>query len=458
MRMKELKEKIVKFLDNHSRISIALLGLGLLLLGLCITSIVNFLLGKQYGLSSEIGDMANYVITVIATCLVFYELRENAKADKKENAIKEGEFILKLNQTFIQDKNMTRVEKLLEDKALRGRIEPIINDENLQMFVNYNVYLEGLAPLVLNEVISLDHIDDLMAYRFFLSMNNDEVQRVELRKYVGYYKGCYKLYNKWALYRLGGNKDNIYDYSQEEIKAKIPFSENSLHKTYEFNEFIKTNAVVIKQLKDADQLKKNQLEDIAELIYHTDPYIYPAMFGEDSGLKNAKVILPDLISSGVDEMFKKSNLFVSIFDKEVVGVILWCENGLKWNSSRLIELATQKGVELNQDNYLKASKEYFDSNYQDSDNGICIINCCIKEKWRGLGYATNLLKSFIKEHDDECINLCVLEENQNAVKLYKKLGFIVIGESNGFSLETEKPRVYEMKREEKEKDILLSDS
>ena len=37
-------------------------------------------------------------------------------------------------------------------------------------------------------------VDDLFSYRFFLAMNNKEVQEFELGPEAEYYRGCFKLY------------------------------------------------------------------------------------------------------------------------------------------------------------------------------------------------------------------------------------------------------------------------
>lgn len=51
----------------------------------------------------------------------------------------------------------------------------------------------------------------------------------------------------------------------------------------------------------------------------------------------------------------------------------------------------------------------------------------VKEEYRKKGIATKLLQELIKEnHDKENITLEVNENNQNAINLYKKLGFIEV--------------------------------
>lgn len=79
-----------------------------------------------------------------------------------------------------------------------------------QDLVNYLVHLEGVAALVNNGVLRISAINDLMAYRFFIAVNNPVVQELELKPFKAYYKGIYKLYPEWAKMLksvpLGGNE------------------------------------------------------------------------------------------------------------------------------------------------------------------------------------------------------------------------------------------------------------
>lgn len=61
-------------------------------------------------------------------------------------------------------------------------------------------------------ILTLEHIDDLMAYRFYLAVNNPEVQEKELKRFAGDYRGCFKLYKIWTAYR----KEKGYEIHQEQ--------------------------------------------------------------------------------------------------------------------------------------------------------------------------------------------------------------------------------------------------
>jgi hypothetical protein len=63
-----------------------------------------------------------------------------------------------------------------------------------------------------------------MAYRFFIAVNNPELQEKELFKFPEYYKGCFKLYKEWSQYR---NKHDL----------KIPMEDTALNKWSDFSKY-----------------------------------------------------------------------------------------------------------------------------------------------------------------------------------------------------------------------------
>lgn len=189
-----------------------------------ISSSLMWRLGYTENKTSVIAGMLSGVLAAVAAGLVLFQLRENEKEQMRQNDIAEANFIVKHNQSFIEDPKMNMVEYLLEEQAHYGRKSAIINKKNRQHFVNYLVHIEGLAPLIIEGILNLEHVDDLMAYRFYLAVNNKEVQDKELKQYPEYYRGCFKIYKIWTDYR----KKKGY---------KIPFSENALDKWEKFEEF-----------------------------------------------------------------------------------------------------------------------------------------------------------------------------------------------------------------------------
>ena len=164
-----------------------------------------------------------YVSTIAATIIaalgifgVWFQL-------KKESDIKEAEFLMNYNFTFLTTEKFVQMEHRLEN-AMNHATPLNLSENDRQDLTDYLVYLESLAPLVLNKMIRLEVVDDLFGYRYFIAVNNPEVQEEELCKDGQYYRGCFSLYRVWKDYRK--TKD-----------LPIPMMENSLDKQPAFEKY-----------------------------------------------------------------------------------------------------------------------------------------------------------------------------------------------------------------------------
>lgn len=205
------------------------------------------------------------------------------------------------------------------------------------------------------------------------------------------------------------------------------------------------------QLSKGTVLSKTQYADIARLIYETDPYIYPVMFGEgEEGVRCAIRILPAVFEAGKDAMFAKNNLFVLKEGERITGLILWCAGNLSWDTQSILKIARQKGGGLNEENTELVRREYVSSCYEDETRSDCkmlsLINVCVLQEMRGTGAGTFLLNHFIKAHTESPMELTVLSDNAVAIRLYQKFGFEMIREEEGFALIPKKPMCFTMQR------------
>ena len=202
------------------------------------------------------------------------------------------------------------------------------------------------------------------------------------------------------------------------------------------------------QLNNDYALSGENYNIIAELIYDTDPYIYPAMFGDgEEGKEIAVSVLADLYKTDRDSMFCLKNLFIALIEDRIVGIILWYKGILNWKYGELLKSSKKQNISLDKGNLEIVQEKYFSENYSEDtsiDQAISIINVCVDRNYRGLGIGKIMLNSFINSHKGEEIKLCVIADNENAVKLYRNKGFTIEKEFDGFSLCEKKPRCYDM--------------
>lgn len=370
-----------------------------------------------------IAGLIEGVIASVAASLVFYQLGMGNEAERQQSNIDEASFIFQYNQAFIKDDNMTSVEHMLECAEKDIGTPAVIDESNIQQFINYLVYLEGLAPLVLKNVISLESIDDLFAYRFFLAMNNSELQHKELMVYPDYYRGCFKLYKKWKNYR-------------EKKGLPILNEEKSLDAWLYFNVYA-NNDLIIRTAHEYDNKK-----EIAALIYETDPFIYPALFGSNKfAPMQAKKRLP-LLMMEKGNPFSLENIVVAECDGRTVGVAVVLDQ--KINAEPVKKLAVGASGAHVYENYFEKVNEYF---YDDESYILCF---CVNRKERGKGIGKVMLGSIIKMCKHKRQRLHVLENNKEAIKLYEHYGFKKLKNisEKGYSYNEEKPKCFEMSRED----------
>lgn len=402
------------------------------------------------GRISAVASIGEVIAAVVAAIMIIFQLEQDRMIEKQENQIQEGNFIMQYNQMLLENEDMQQVQDSLTAHYMKTKLltkEQVIN--NLQKYVNYLVYLEGIAPLILNDVVRLDNVDDLFAYRFFVAVNNPVLQKETLESYGGFYKGCYKVYKKWKNYRISMYCDKEYP---EKYTSLIPMADSELDQLKDFNIYADINhknekrKYTFEQWNEQTEVKKSDLYKVAKLIYETDPYIYPALFENKT---NAIELLPELILSNKDKMFCKSNIFVIKNNGNIAGIILWKKGPLQW--SKDIFINKSKELDINVSHFLdKVYNEYFKS-YENEQLGgiISLINVCVDKEYRGVGLGKELLKQFVQVHRQEELELCVLKDNDAAVKLYKGCGFKECSKIyNGFSVDDiqEKPKCFKMTR------------
>lgn len=162
-------------------------GLLILTLGVILTA--------AYVIGTRLTDY-EYLSTVVATAVaglgifgVWFQL-------KKESDIKEAEFLMDYNFSFLTTEKFVKMERRLENH-FKGTEPLVLAPEDRQDLVDYLVYLESLAPLILNRMIRLEVVDDLFGYRYFIAVNNPVVQEKELNPDAAYYRGCFRVYQVW---------------------------------------------------------------------------------------------------------------------------------------------------------------------------------------------------------------------------------------------------------------------
>ena len=282
--------------------------------------------GQLYasGWISDVGSIGEVVAAVIAAIMIILQLEQEKDIEKEENRIHEAEFILKYNQIFMENTSLQDVEGKLGDHYMgREKLTEETVNENLQGFVNYLVYLEGLAPLILNKVIDLSHIDDLFAYRYFIAMNNPIIQEISLKSFPEYYRGCYKIYRIWRDYRI----KEFCDKKGEKYTKLIPLCDSELDslETYSnYGEAVCYKDYTYKKLCNMKKMTDSQYYSVAKLLYSSNEEMYLKMFGSRGA---ALELIVEALKNNNNPIYNSLNIGIRERKGDIESVLLKVKAG-----------------------------------------------------------------------------------------------------------------------------------
>lgn len=171
-------------------------------------------------------------ITVLTVCAAMIQAVILAISLHSDTVTKRFEFIEEYNFNFLTSNEFQEVERKLEtcfqlskkyhfnktgkldfrkkcfdvfnmcDRDIENnRLKNSEIGQEYQNIVNYLVYLESFAPLIMYNRVDLNEIDDLYGYRYFIAMNNPVIQEMELFPFRDYYNGCFSIYERWKEHR-----------------------------------------------------------------------------------------------------------------------------------------------------------------------------------------------------------------------------------------------------------------
>ena len=172
------------------------------------------LIGSLF-LDDVIGSRISNIVTIITAIIGAVALFLQFKRDKDLN---EAGFVVDYSVQFYDIYNLQDVLNELEN-CRKDKKYKIDMDKYYKDIVGYLQWLESLAALVNSKILSIEKIDDVLSYRFFLIVNNKQIQNYEIIPCRTYYRGIYNLYRTWSNYKKKNNLEIIFE-SNELSKTK----------------------------------------------------------------------------------------------------------------------------------------------------------------------------------------------------------------------------------------------
>lgn len=168
-------------------------------------------------IASKLFNAITVVTAIVGAIALFIQF-------KKDKQINEASFIFNFSASFYDQYNCADLVPILDDYA-DNKIKTIEYEKNTGVIVRYMQWVESISAIIEEETIDIKNIDQVLGYRFFIIVNNKEIQKKELIPYRLHYIGTFKLYKKWYEFKKANN-------------LPIPLEKTSLHLYKEFDEVI----------------------------------------------------------------------------------------------------------------------------------------------------------------------------------------------------------------------------
>ena len=186
-------------------------------------SLIGIALISSLFITTSFASMLIEVITVATAIIGAFALFIQFKKDKDLN---QATFVMEFSKTFFNEYNcgdlFTKLDESYDNPSCKWKLD---FERDRESIVKYLLWIESLSAVIMDNVLDISNIDKALEYRFFLIVNNKEIQQKELIPYRNLYKGTYLLYDIWYKFR---KKNNL----------PIPLEKNSLHLTKGYDEVV----------------------------------------------------------------------------------------------------------------------------------------------------------------------------------------------------------------------------
>ena len=172
----------------------------------------------------------------------------------------------------------------------------------------------------------------------------------------------------------------------------------------------------------------DDISTIAKYIYLTDDFIYPAISPTPCDDQWIKLFSDCFFAE--NNVFSAENIVLAELNGKIVGIVCIIRCGER---KRFIEDVSEHSPLHAK--ALKVNEGYFAPLIEESMEftGYNITNVCVDNNMRGMGIGTALMEFCLDRYTSSIIHLDVIANNFSAIELYKKMGFKITAQYNGFS-------------------------
>lgn len=155
-------------------------------------------------IGTQLSSILTTCTTIVGFVSVFYEMKRAADID-------ECNFILDTFKHFTSNSTLgiTITYEKLDLLFCEGKNE--LKKSDRKHIVEYLQFFEMLAGLIEKDSITIEDIDRLYGYAYFIATNCKTIQDLELNPSKEYYEGVFKIYPDWVKFRRANKKPIPFD-------------------------------------------------------------------------------------------------------------------------------------------------------------------------------------------------------------------------------------------------------
>ena len=167
---------------------------------MCVTLIVCIFAAEWVINHKAIAEDSGYIentIAIISLVLAGFSLSAIIYQLSESKKFQEAEFIVHLNQAFVENARYAKVYTELEKSHQENR-KPKMSRVEIS---NYLTFFETVYILLRQKAINIKNLDDLFGYRFFLAIHDKTIQKEKLVESPYNFRNIYYLEKIWTQYR-----------------------------------------------------------------------------------------------------------------------------------------------------------------------------------------------------------------------------------------------------------------
>lgn len=191
-------------MKKHSNIIVIISSL-LIVLGVIFGSIFS-------NYSGEISTVVTTVTAIIGAVALWIQF-------KKDREINQSSFIIEFYKSFYENESNVKILNILDKKYSKLDHKNLKDPTLYADILNYASWIRTLCNLIDRNVVTFDTIDEIFSYKFFVFLNNKDIQELELVPCSELYKLIYRTHRKWSAWR---EKNGLNVLMPEENLANVP--------------------------------------------------------------------------------------------------------------------------------------------------------------------------------------------------------------------------------------------